>query len=95
MVAASQSEAEAAAQAWLGQALVQKTDRREAADILLQAWWRLKENKPFGDSMPDEAERQAGWRTATQGRVVELGWLARKSARAARYEALSLAQIGL
>ena len=45
--------------------------------------------------MPDEAERQAGWRAATQGRVVEMGWLARKSARAARYEALSLAQIGL
>ena len=95
MVVASQPEQEAAAQAWLGQALAQKTDRREVTDILLQAWWCLKENKPFGESIPAEADRQAGWRAATQGRVVELGWLARKSARAARYEALSLTQVGL
>ncbi len=95
MVAASQPELEAPAQAWLGRALDGKTDRREVADLLLQAWWCLKENKPFGEVMPNEAERQAGWRKATQGRVVELGWLARKSVRTARYETLSLAQIGL
>jgi proteasome alpha subunit len=95
MVAASQPELEAAAQTWLGQTLAQKTDRREVTDLLLQAWWCLKENKSFGESMPNEAERQAGWRAATHGRVVELGWLARKSPRAARYEALSLSQIGL
>ena len=95
MVTASQPEPEAAAQAWLGRALGQKTDRNEAADLLLQAWWCLKENKPFDESMPDEAERQTGWRAATHGRVVEWGWLARKSARAARYEALSQAQVGL
>lgn len=95
MVAASLPEAEASAQAWLGQTFAQKKDRREAADLLLQAWWCLKENKAFGESMPNEAERREGWRAATQGRVVELGWLARKSPRAARYEALSLTQIGL
>jgi len=95
MVAASQPESEAAAQAWLSQALAQKTDRSEVVNLMLQAWWCLKEHKPFGEAMPNEGERQAGWRAATHGRVVELGWLARQSPRAARYEALSPAQVGL
>jgi len=95
MIAAAHPETEAAAQSWLGKALTGKTDRREVVDLMLQAWWCLKENKSFGDSIPNEAERQAGWRAATKGRVVELGWLARKTPRAARYEALSLAEIGL
>ena len=95
MVAASQPEPEAAAKTWLSQALNGKTDRREVADLMLQAWWCLVENKPFGESMPAENERQDGWRSAIAGRVVELGWLARKSARQARYEPLELAQIGL
>src|SRR5208282_6606881 len=47
MVAASQPEAEAAAQAWLRQELAGKADRHEVAELLLQAWWCLKENKPF------------------------------------------------
>src|SRR3984957_19275919 len=62
MVAASQPELEGAAQAWLSQALAQRTDRREVVDLMLQAWWCLKEHKPFGESMPNEGERQAGWR---------------------------------
>jgi proteasome alpha subunit len=95
MVAASQPEPEAAAQSWLRQASAGKTNRGEMADLMLQVWWCLAENKPFGEAIPGEAERRAGWRAATQGRVVELGWLARKSARPARYEALSLAQVGL
>ncbi|MDB6064975.1 MAG: hypothetical protein JWR26_1183 [Pedosphaera sp.] len=95
MVAASQPEPEAAAKSWLSQALNGKADRREVADLMLQAWWCLVENKPFGEAMPAEKERREGWRSATAGRVVELGWLARKSARQARYEPLEFAQIGL
>jgi len=95
MVAASLPEPETAAKEWLDRALAQKTGRREAVDLLLQAWWCLTENKPFGEGIPGEADRQAGWRAATQGRVVEIGWLARKSPRPARYETLTLAQIGL
>jgi proteasome alpha subunit len=95
MVVASQPEPESAAQAWLGKALAGKKGRGEVADLLLQAWWCLKENKTFGDALPDEAARKAGWRAATKDRTVELGWLARKSARAARYENLSLAQLDL
>src|SRR5579859_6297577 len=95
IVAASQTEAEAAANAWLRKSISRDTSRADAAKLLLQAWWCLKEGKSFGDGMPGEADRNAGWKAATEGRVVELGWLARRSARAARYEALTLAQVGL
>ena len=95
LTAASLPESEAAANSWLAKSISNNTSRNDAASLMLQAWWCLKEGKPFGDGMPNEAERTAGWRAATAGRVVELGWLARKSPRAARYEALSLAQVGL
>ncbi len=95
LVAASQPAPEAAAQNWLGRSLQGKSSRRDAADLLLQAWWCLVENKTFGEGLPGEPERQAGWREATRDRVVEVGWLARNSARSARYESLNLAQIGL
>jgi len=95
MIAASQPETEAEAKAWLTKALAEKPERGAAADLMLQVWWCLLENKPWGEAMPKEADRQAGWRAATQGRVVELGWLARKTARLAQYEPLSLAQVGL
>jgi hypothetical protein len=65
------------------------------ADILLQTWWLLMEEKPFDGNIPSEADRQAGWRAATQNRVVEIGWLNRESRRAARYEPLTLDDIGL
>jgi proteasome alpha subunit len=95
VVAASQPEPETAAQTWLARALDGKTDRREVADLLLQAWWCLVAGKPFGEGLPPEGDRQAGWRGATRERVVELGWLARNSSRPAHYEALSLTQAGL
>jgi proteasome alpha subunit len=94
-IAASVPERELAAHTWLKNALASNPSRRDAADLLLQAWWLLKEDKPFDNSIPAEAERQAGWRAATQNRVVEIGWLDRRSERAARYEPLTLAQVGL
>jgi len=95
MVAANQAEAEAAAQKWLGEMVKTKTTRAEAADLLLQAWWRLSENKPFTEPLPDEAARQAGWRQAVQGKEIEFGWLAREGARPARYHAPTAAELGL
>lgn len=95
MAAASQPENEAAATSWLRSVLSTDSSRAHAASLLLQAWWCLKEGKSFGDGMPIESDRIAGWRAATEGRVVELGWLARKSPRAAHYESLTLAQVGL
>ena len=40
-------EAEAAAKNWLTKALAGQTDRAAVADLLLQAWWLLTENKSF------------------------------------------------
>lgn len=93
IVAASQPEPEAAAQNWLTEAIAAQNDRGAVADLMLQAWWCVTENKSFTDQTP--RERQAGWRGALQDRVVEIGWLARHSARRARFEMLSLAQLGL
>jgi proteasome alpha subunit len=95
VVAASQPEPEAAAQTWLNEALGQKIDRKELVENLLQAWWCLTENKPFVDGLPTEAERRDGWRKAVNGRSIEVGWLARRGSRHARYEELTPAQLGL
>jgi proteasome alpha subunit len=95
VVAAPKPDAEAAAQEWLAGALKTVSQPRVAADLLLQAWWALAEGKSFDASLPAEAERQAGWRSATKDRVVELGWLPRVSARAARYVPLTLEALGL
>jgi proteasome alpha subunit len=95
VVAASQAEAEAAAQKWLGEMVKTKPGRTEAADLLLQAWWRLSENKSFTEGLPDEAARQAGWREAVKGKEIEIGWLARQASRPARYQAQTAAELGL
>ena len=90
MVAASQPGPETEAQAWLVKALTGVTDRALIIEILLQAWWCLVESKSFGEGLPDEAARRAGWRGAIHERVVEMGWLSRSSSRTARYEPLVL-----
>jgi proteasome alpha subunit len=93
-VAASQSDTEATAQKWVSESVKEKKSRSETADILLQAWWCLVANKSF-ESVPSENERRKGWREAVQEKTVALGWLARQTARPARYEALTLAQLNL
>ena len=95
VVAASQPEPESAAQTWLNQMLGGKVIQAEIVEILLQAWWCLTENKPWNEALPSEAERRDGWRKAVNGRIIEIGWLARKANRRARYEELTPAQLGL
>jgi proteasome alpha subunit len=95
MVAAPDSEAEAAAQKWLTDSLRDTTQRAEAAEILLQAWWRLVENKPWTESGPDAAACRVGWRDSVKGKTVEIGWLARQGPRPARYQALTISDLGL
>jgi len=95
VVAASQPEAESAAQTWLNQMLGGKVIQGEIVEMLLQAWWCLTENKPWNEGLPSEAERRDGWRKAVNGRIIEIGWLARKANRRARYEELTPAQLGL
>src|SRR5579862_1675372 len=91
-VAAAKPEAEVAAQTWLLEALSGKSDRKEVVDLLLQTWWALVEDKAPGEA--SEQDRRAGWRAALEGKVVEIGWLARASSRAARFEILSLGALG-
>jgi len=93
-IVASQTDAEPAAHKWLGEATKGKTSRDEIADLILQAWWCLTANKSF-ESVPSEEERRKGWREATKDKVVEIGWLARKTSRLARYEPLTLAELNL
>ena len=95
VVVASQPELESAAQTWLNQMLAGKNDRSETGEVLLQAWWCLTENKSFTENAPSEAERRDGWRKAINSRTVEIGWLARQSQRLARYEEITLLQLGL
>lgn len=95
LVAANAPEPEAAAEIWLAQALDGKDQLNEVADLLLQAWWVLTQNRSFTESVPPEAERRDGWRKAINGRVVEIGWLRRDDARRVRYESLTLSQVGL
>jgi len=95
LIAVSDPEREAGAVAWLTTALAGRNSRHEAADLLLQTWWLLTQDKTFDANIPAESERQAGWRAATQNRVVEIGWLERRSSRPAHYEALTLAKAGL
>jgi proteasome alpha subunit len=92
-VAAGKQEVEAAVQAWLTNALSERKDRTQVADLLLQAWWCITENKPLAET--PENERRDGWRAALEGKVLEAGWLARKSQRPARYESLARGQLGL
>jgi proteasome alpha subunit len=95
LVAAGQPEARGAAQAWLATAAKDRSAPGEIADLMLQAWWLLTENKSFSENTPGESERRAGWRKAVEGKTVEVGWLARKSSRPARYEAWDLTKLGL
>jgi proteasome alpha subunit len=93
-VAAVERDPEEECRAWLTKQLAGKTARRDALDLLLQAWWMVVEKKHFPVA-PSEAERQAGWRAAVQGKTVEIGWLARRGERAARYQGVTLEQAGL
>ena len=95
VVAASQTEAEGTAQAWLKGQINPETPRIEAIELLLQAWWCLTAGKPFGDAMPSETERRAGWRQAALDKQIEAAWLNRRSTRHARYEPLSSVNLGI
>ena len=93
-IAASQPEVEDAARGWLAGQWDPKMERRRAADLMLQAWWAITGQKSFQE-LPGEQERQQGWKEASSEKVVEFGWLARSSSRSARFESLTVPQLGL
>lgn len=78
------SEAEKAAREWVAQQAGDKPSRDQVLETMLQAWWLLRENKPFAEA-PSEEDRRKGWREATKDRVLEIGWLDRTSTRQARF----------
>lgn len=94
-VCASQAENELAAQKWLTENTQGKKDRKQVAELFLQAWWMLMRGKAFAETSVSEAERQSGWRADLKEKTVELGWLERNTSRLVRYETLTPAQIGL
>ncbi len=88
-VAASDADREALAQAWLNEVLAGVSDRKAVVERLLQAWWRLVENKEFSGDVGGE------WRGSLKDKVVEIGWLDRATTRQARFRPLTLAGVGL
>jgi proteasome alpha subunit len=88
-VAAAEPEREKAAQDWLNKELAGASNRKAVVEKLLQAWFRLIENKEFSD------ETAVDWKSALQDKVVEIGWLDRATNRQARYVALTMADVGL
>ncbi len=92
MVAASSPALETDATTHLRQSITAKSSLAEAARAFLEVWFCLTSDKLL---TTPQAEREAGWRAAVVGKVVELGWLNRAGRRAARYEPLTTAGLGL
>ncbi|HRI12592.1 MAG TPA: hypothetical protein PLX89_06250 [Verrucomicrobiota bacterium] len=88
VVVAPDADVEAPAAQWLSTELANAPDRNSAISRILETWWLLMASRRFNESIPASAEREAGWRAAIEGQQIEVGWLARNSARPARYEPL-------
>ena len=84
VVVGAHPEPEKAATSWLVEHLAGKTNREQIIDVLLQAWWVMRENKSFSE-IPSEDERRKGWHETTKDRVLEIGWLDRNLKRPARF----------
>ena len=92
MVAAGNADLEAGATAHLRGLITTQTPMADAARAFLEVWFCLTNDKPLTTS---RTELEAGWRAGVVGKTIELGWLNRRGQRAARYEALTAAGLGL
>lgn len=88
-VAAAEADREQAAQDWLNESLKGIAERKTVVERLLQAWRALVENKEFN------ADPGGDWKEALKDKVVEIGWLDRRTSRQARFVPLTLAEVGL
>ncbi len=95
VVASPTLDMDRAAQTWLNQQITLDSTRTEVVEHLLQAWWTMRAGKNFESELPSEADRKEGWRKALEGRIVEMGILVRQSSRPARYQPLTMQQVGL
>lgn len=93
-VAASDSDAAAAAVDWLSKQEADAKSLKDAVGLLSEAWWMVSTGA-IAEGVPNESERQAGWRESTQGKVIEIGWLDRGSKRAATFSLLNAKELGL
>jgi proteasome alpha subunit len=91
-VVAANPETEKAASTWLNEQIQENTQRHEAIETMLQAWWILRENKSFTE-IPSVDERRNGWRSALQESILEIGWLDRTSSRSARFSSIDPSSI--
>lgn len=89
-VVAANPEAEGQAREWLQRELAGVSDLNVIADRLLQAWWCLLEERPFGDDLPAETERREGWKRALAGKVLEAALLRRTAPGRVLYQSLDL-----
>jgi proteasome alpha subunit len=89
-VAASDADSAAAAADWLAKEDTETKPIKEAVNDLLQAWW-LVTTEAIIDGVPAEPDRDAGWRSASSAKTVEVGWLDRNSPRAATYTQIDFA----
>lgn len=95
-VVAGNPENEKPATDWLRERITENTNRRDAVEIMLQAWWSLTERKGFSEENgPQNEKLRKDWRDKVKGRTVEIGWLSRSDKRRSRFEHLSLPQLGL
>ncbi len=92
IVAAGNTDLEVGATAHLRQFITSQTSIADAARVFLEVWFGLTSDKPL---TTPRAELEAGWRAGVVGKTIELGWLNRRGPRAARYEALTAAGLGL
>lgn len=95
LIASPPTLAEAAVHDWMQKELREFSDRKRVADFILQAVWCVTTGKSFDASMPGESERHDGWRDWVDGKVVEIGWLDRQAKGKARYQPLTLKDLGL
>jgi proteasome alpha subunit len=82
-------------QTQFGGAVVAAIDAEAEAGARKWLGEMIQTNKPFTERLPEEEARRAGWREAAKGKEIEIGWLARRSSRPARYQAPTAAELGL
>jgi len=93
-VAASDPDAGAAAVDWLSKQEADTKPLKDTVSLLLEAWW-MTTSGAITKEIPEESARRDGWREATRGKVIEIGWLDRGSARRATFSLLDPADLGL
>lgn len=87
-VVAPDADRATAAMQWLRELDVAGQSRKEAATLLLRAWWRLLTERSFNEEISVD-DMVAGVEESLAGRTLELAWMKRDHDRAQCYEPLA------